>query len=87
MKDATEMFLDEIGSNGKFKMLSALLDNSLSVNEIARQTGLSQTHVSHNLKSLSMCRFVNKKVSGNVHEYSLSKEMVPCIKGIAAYIK
>ena len=86
MKDATEMFLDEIGSRGKFKMLKVLLKGSMSVNELSKETGLSQTHISHNLKSLQMCRFVTKKVKGNVHEYSLGREIAPCVRGIANYI-
>lgn len=86
MKDPTEMFLGEIGSKGRFRMMRALLHKSLSVNEMVETTGLSQTHVSHNLKRLQMCRMVTKKVKGRIHEYSLSKEIAPCIKGIEKYM-
>lgn len=87
MKDPSEMFLREIGSGCKFRMLKALLTDNLSVNDLAKASGLSQSHVSHNLKSLLACRFVEMVPNGKMHEYRLSKEIAPCIKGISNYMK
>ena len=87
MKDPSEMFLREIGSGCKFRMLKSLLNAKLSVNELAEASGLSQSHVSHNLKSLLACRFVEMVPKGKVHEYRLSKEIAPCIRGISNYIE
>lgn len=87
MKNATEMFIDEIGSRGKFRILTLLLEKPMSVSELVGATGLGQTHVSHNLSSLLTCRMVEQKLMGRVHEYSLNNEVRPLIGDLAACIE
>lgn len=60
------------GDQTRYRILSVLFDNQLSVNEIAQAVGLSQSAVSHQLKILRQARLVCGKRDGQKVNYSLA---------------
>ena len=67
------------GDSTRIRILYALLDNELCVNDIAQLLGLSQTAVSHQLRVLKNNKLVKFRKDGKIVFYSLSDEHVRSI--------
>lgn len=63
----------------RLKILCALFDGELSVNEITEITGTSQTAVSHQLRILKQNHLVKYKRNGRQLLYALSDDHVKSI--------
>ena len=73
---AYKIFFRTFNSEIRIKIMNALRRKKLNVQEIIKETGLEQTIVSHNLKKLSHCGFVEKEVKGKYRYYSLNKKTI-----------
>ena len=60
----------------RLKVLYALRDGEKSVNEIVMTTGFEQSLISHNLKLLKECKFVEMEVRGKQRIYTLNKKTI-----------
>ncbi|MGM5483410.1 MAG: ArsR/SmtB family transcription factor [Nanobdellota archaeon] len=69
-------FFDTIANETRLKILESLTNESLSVNEISEKTEEEQSKVSHNLKLLARCHFVDSKREGKKIIYSLNGETI-----------
>lgn len=53
-----------------------LLKKPMSVSDIVKMTGMEQSAVSHHLKRLKLCSFVQMKADGKERIYSVNEETV-----------
>lgn len=73
--DLSELF-KIFGDSTRIKIINALLNNELCVNEIAEHINISQSAVSHQLRILKGSKLVKYKKVGNLTYYSLADDHV-----------
>lgn len=71
----TEVF-KVFGDNTRIKILWNLFDDEICVADIAEKTGMSQSAISHQLKTLKQARLIKARRDGKNTFYSLSDEHV-----------
>ncbi len=70
-------FFRTLANENRLKIIHYLQkNNSRNVSQIIKATMIEQTLVSHHLKRLSECRFVEVKQNGKERVYSLNKETI-----------
>ncbi len=77
------LFFQALGNEARMRIILALKKGPKSVNELTREVGLQQSHVSHHLKCLTFCGFVKNKRDGKKRIYSLNQETVEQLLRIA----
>ncbi len=75
LDNLTEVF-KVFGDNTRMKILWTLFDNEICVADIAEKTEMSQSAISHQLKSLKQARLIKARRDGKNTFYSLSDEHV-----------
>ena len=60
----------------RMKMILKLYIGEMSVNQLAWNTGMEQSHVSHHLKQLKEANIVTCRPQGKKRMYSLNKETI-----------
>ncbi len=73
--DLAELF-KVFGDSTRIKILYALFDSELCVNDIATLLGITQTAASHQLRVLKVNKLVKSRKEGKMIFYSLSDEHV-----------
>lgn len=73
MKKVCTGFFNTLANKTRLSILYSLQESDRSVNEIVEMTGYEQSLVSHNLKLLKVCNFVNMEIKGKQRIYSLNK--------------
>ena len=82
-----DAFFETFSNKTRMKIIEALLKGSKSVNEICDYVNEEQSKVSHNLKRLMECNFLDVKQKGKQRIYSLNKEtVIPIINIIEKHI-
>lgn len=76
MKKVCTGFFNTLANKTRLSILYALQNGEKSVNDIVDQTGHEQSLVSHNLKLLRHCNFVEMRVNGKQRMYSLNQETI-----------
>ena len=60
----------------------------MNVSEITKELKTDQTNVSHNLKKLKLCGFVDSKKEGKYRDYHLNKKTIfPILKLIDKHME
>lgn len=78
MKKVCAGFFNTLANKTRLKILYILREGEKSVNEIVEESGFEQSLISHNLKLLRDCSFVNVEIRGKQRIYSLNdKTIVP----------
>ena len=81
-------FFETIGNKTRLNILEALQDKPMSVTEICNVLKEEQSKISHNLKCLTECHFIDVKQKGKKRIYSLNKDtIVPLMKLVETHIK
>lgn len=70
------LFFEIISNKTRFKIIETLTLGEKSVSEICKITNEEQSKVSHNLKKLTECHFLDVKRKGKKRIYSLNKDTV-----------
>ena len=87
-KKTYRLFFKTISNNTRFEIIQLLRKGSKNVNDIAKNTGFEQSRVSHSLKCLETCGFVNSKSDGNQRIYELDKKhILPILSESDKHIK
>ena len=73
---AYNMFFETIANKTRLAILEALDKRPMSVTEICKTIKEEQSKVSHNLKILTDCHFLDVKKQGKKRIYSLNKEII-----------
>lgn len=82
------LFFKAFSNKTRFEIIKLLRKNSKNVSEICKKLGFEQSRVSHNLKCLEACGFVNSKWQGKNKIYSLDKKhIIPILDNIDKHIK
>lgn len=76
MKEVCSGFFNTLANRTRLSILYTLKEAPRSVNEIVDATGLEQSLVSHNLRLLRQCNFVEVSVKGKQRIYSLNKRTI-----------
>jgi len=69
-------FFETIANELRMRILYALRGNPMSVNELVEFLEEEQSKISHNLKRLMDCHFVDVKKDGKKRIYALNKKTV-----------
>jgi DNA-binding transcriptional ArsR family regulator len=70
------VFFETIGNRTRLRILELLMNRPLSVNDICSGLGEEQSKISHNLKKLADCHFLDVKKEGKKRVYSLNKDTI-----------
>lgn len=82
-----KLFFKAFSNKTRFEIISELRKGPKSVSDIIKGTGFEQSRISHNLKCLINCGFVENNRSGKQVIYSLNKETVkPLLELIDTHI-
>ncbi len=82
------VFFETVGNKTRMRILEALMQKSMSVSEICETLNEEQSKISHNLKCLSDCHFLDVEQEGKKRIYSLNKDtIVPLMKLVDAHVK
>ena len=73
---AYESFFENFSNKTRIKIIESLLNDPKSVTEICNNISEEQSKVSHNLKRLTDCNFVDVKQQGKQRIYSLNKDTI-----------
>ena len=71
-----ELFFETFSNKTRMRIIEALSLGPKSVNEICKITGEEQSKVSHNLKKLTECNFLEVKRQGKKRIYELNKDTI-----------
>jgi len=76
MKNVCAGFFNTLANKTRLKILYTLRNGEKSVNDIVKETGFEQSLVSHNLKLLRDCCFVEVNIRGKQRIYTLNKSTI-----------
>jgi len=79
---AYNAFFETIANKTRLDIIEALQFKPMSVSEICRCLHEEQSKISHNLKILSECNFIDAKRRGKHRIYSLNKETIVPLMGL-----
>lgn len=71
-----KLFFSTLNSKDRLLIINYLRNKSKTVNNIQKELKLEQTRVSHNLRRLRRCGFVEVKQKGKYRFYSLNKQTI-----------
>ena len=82
------VFFETISNKTRMKIIEALRLSEKSVNEICKAVNEEQSKVSHNLKKLIDCNFLDVKSDGKKRIYSLNKDTItPILKLVEKHVQ
>jgi len=82
------LFFETISAKTRLRILEALKVKQMSVTEICKALDEEQSKISHNLKNLTECHFLDVKKQGKKRIYSLNKEtIVPLMKLVEKHVE
>ena len=85
---AYKLFFRALSNETRFRIVELLFrEGPKSVKEICENLGFEQSRVSHNLKCLVACGFVNVKQDGKSRIYSLDDSISMVIRRIDQHLK
>lgn len=73
---AYRLFFGTLVSEDRLKIINSLRKSPKNVGELVESLGIEQTRVSHNLKRLRHCGFVNVKQEGKYRSYSINADTI-----------
>ncbi len=73
---AYKLFFGTLISNHRLRIINALKKKPMNVSELINKLKLEQTVISHNLKRLKSCGFVNIEKKGKYRIYSLNQDTI-----------
>ncbi len=71
-----ESFFENFSNKTRINIIESLLKGPKSVTALCQDINEEQSKVSHNLKKLSDCNFLEVKQEGKLRIYSLNKETI-----------
>ena len=82
------LFFHALNNEGRLSIVELLKDDPRTVQDISKKLEMEQSLVSHNLKCLVNCGFVNVQKQGNFRVYSLDNQSVaPILNSIDEHIE
>ena len=79
-------FFSTLANPTRLAIIEALVEKTMSVNQIVQELGQEQSMISHNLKHLINCHFVHVKRDGKTRVYSVNNATVgPLMKVVETH--
>ena len=80
-------FFETIANKTRLGIVEALMKKPMSVTDICNELKQEQSKISHNLKCLTDCHFLDVKKQGKKRIYSLNKDtIVPLMRLVSKHI-
>lgn len=73
---AYDIFFGTLNNPNRLEIINVLRKGKKNVSEISNELKFNQTTVSHNLKKLEKCGFVNVEQKGKYRYYNLNNETI-----------
>ena len=86
MKKPEALFFTAVGDRHRMMILNSLIEKPMSVKALSRSLKIEQSNLSHHLKCLLDCKFVDVKVKGRSRTYSINPSVKKIIKPFNSYI-
>lgn len=81
------VFFETISPKIRIRILELLQEKPMSVTEICKALGEEQSKISHSLKKLAECHFLDVEQKGKQRIYSLNREtMLPLMKLVEKHV-
>jgi DNA-binding transcriptional ArsR family regulator len=81
------VFFETISNKTRLNIIELLQKRAMSVNDICRALKEEQSKVSHNLKKLTDCHFLDVEQKGKQRIYSLNKDtIVPLMNLVTKHV-
>jgi ArsR family transcriptional regulator len=85
--ESYNLFFETIASRLRIAILELLMQGPKSVTEICSDLNEEQSKISHNLKKLAECHFVDTSRQGKKRIYSINKETIePLMKLVEQHV-
>ena len=82
------LFIKAFSNKTRFEIIALLTKEPKNVTQICKELGFEQSRISHNLRCLVDCGFVNNRYEGKNKVYSLDKKhILPILKNMEEHIK
>ena len=82
------LFFETVSSKIRLRILELLKVKPMSVSEICKTLDEEQSKISHNLKNLAGCHFLDIKKDGKKRIYSLNKDtVVPLMRLVEKHVE
>ena len=82
------IFFETISNKTRLKVLELLQSKPMSVTEICEKLDEEQSKISHNLKKLADCHFLDVEQRGKQRIYSLNKDtIVPLMNLVSKHVE
>ncbi len=83
-----ELFFETFSNKTRIRIIEALSLGPKSVTEICKLAQEEQSKVSHNLKKLTECNFLDFKKQGKKRIYELNKDtIIPILKLVEKHVR
>lgn len=83
-----ELFFETFSNKTRIKIIEALSLGPSSVTQICKLINEEQSKVSHNLKKMSDCHFLDARKQGKKRIYSLNKDtIIPILKLVERHVR
>ncbi|MFH2028712.1 MAG: metalloregulator ArsR/SmtB family transcription factor [Nanoarchaeota archaeon] len=83
-----ELFFEVFSNKTRMMIIEALMTGEKSVNDICKITNEEQSKISHNLRKLMECNFLDVKREGKRRIYSLNKDTtIPILQLVEKHVR
>lgn len=88
LSSAHQQFFKTLGNPKRVEVMLLLMKKPMTVTELMGKTGMEQSTLSHHLKRLKLCQFVQNKANGKERIYSVNEEtMEPLFRLMEKHVK
>ncbi|MCW1294192.1 MAG: metalloregulator ArsR/SmtB family transcription factor [Candidatus Parvarchaeota archaeon] len=87
MMEAEDLFFEAFANRSRFNILKELNGRELCAGELQKILGIEQTNLSHNLRCLLNCKFINVRKEGRKRIYSITPDVRQIVDEILKHIK
>lgn len=74
LSSAHQQFFKTLGNPKRIELMLLLMRTPMTVTELMEKTGMEQSTLSHHLKRLKLCQFVQNKANGKERMYSVNED-------------
>ena len=86
--DSYYVFFDTVSNKTRMAIIESLMEGEKSVTEICKDIKEEQSKISHSLKRLMNCNFLDVKREGKKRIYSLNKDtIIPILRLAEKHVK
>lgn len=87
MMKAADLFFDAFANKNRFMILTELNKKDMCAGELQKKLEIEQTHLSHDLRCLLNCKFINVKKDGRKRVYSLNDDTKELVDEVSKHVK